>query len=80
MLLCIDGPTVDLTSLSNAKTQHHHLERLSYLSDDEPLYDAVASDDDYAAISPLNSSLASVTQQQVIMSVHKKPHKINSIG
>lgn len=27
--------------------------RISNLSDDEPLYDAVASDDDYAALTPV---------------------------
>lgn len=64
----------------NAKQQHHHLERLSNLSDDEPLYDAVASDDDYAALTPLNQSVTSIVGQQQVMPTHKKPLKINSIG
>lgn len=77
----IDGPTIELSSISNAIAQHHHLERLSNFSDDEPLYDAVASDDDYAQIAPLNASAASVAQQQVMsMSIHKAPQKLNSIG
>lgn len=74
--------------MSHAKPQHHHLERLSNLSDDEPLYDAVASDDDYAALTPLNQGATGslVGQQQVtstitpITTTHKKPLKINSIG
>lgn len=77
----IDNPTIELSSISNAIAQHHHLERLSNFSDDEPLYDAVASDDDYAQIAPLNASAASVAQQQVMsMSIHKAPQKLNSIG
>lgn len=64
-----------LTSKSNVKSIHHHLERLSNLSDDEPLYDAVASDDDYAALTTVTPN----TPQQVT-STQKKPMKINSIG
>lgn len=73
--------------MSNSKPQqqqqqqhHHHLERLSNLSDDEPLYDAVASDDDYAALTPINKSATSIIGQQQVMSTQKKPLKINSIG
>lgn len=75
--------------MQNAKTpQHHHLERLSNLSDDEPLYDAVASDDDYAALTPtLNQAAAAAAmssagqqQQQVTQAIKTPPIKINSIG
>ncbi|XP_055309853.1 ARF GTPase-activating protein Git [Sitodiplosis mosellana] len=67
----LDGPSIEM---SNAKPQHHHLERLSNLSDDEPLYDAVASDDDYAALTPLNKSATGsvVGQQQV---THAEPQQ-----
>lgn len=69
-----------MPSIPHAKIQHHHLERLSNLSDDEPLYDAVASDDDYAALSPVKQTppIDSIhSQQQVKKSL---PFKINSIG
>lgn len=86
----IDGPSIELSNLTqNTKTQqHHHLERLSNLSDDEPLYDAVASDDDYAALTPtLNQAATTATasssanqQQQVTQAIKTPPIKINSIG
>lgn len=76
----LDGPTVELSSISNVKTQHHLLERLSNLSDDEPLYDAVASDDDYAALTPLNQTAPTAVGQPQVTFIHKKPFKINSIG
>lgn len=78
--------------MQNTKTpsQHHHLERLSNLSDDEPLYDAVASDDDYAALTPtLNQAAVAAAatasssagqQQQVTQAIKTPPIKINSIG
>lgn len=75
----LDGPPIEM---SNSKPQqhHHHLERLSNLSDDEPLYDAVASDDDYAALTPINQNATSILGQQQVTSTQKKPLKINSIG
>lgn len=84
----IDGPSIELSNLAqNTKTpQHHHLERLSNLSDDEPLYDAVASDDDYAALTPtlnptaVTASSSAGQQQQVTQAMKKPPIKINSIG
>ncbi|XP_045491809.1 ARF GTPase-activating protein Git [Colias croceus] len=45
----LTGPTNPLLSAS-------HLRHLSQLSDDEPLYDSVASDDDYAALRELDMS------------------------
>ncbi|XP_031619745.1 ARF GTPase-activating protein GIT2 [Contarinia nasturtii] len=62
----LDAPMIDMSSISNTKIQHHHLERLSNLSDDEPLYDAVASDDDYAALTPLNQSVSPIVGQQQV--------------
>lgn len=38
--------------------------RCSNLSDDEPLYDAVASDDDYAALAPVAQQVKLVRQQR----------------
>lgn len=86
----IDGPSLELSNLTqNAKApQHHHLERLSNLSDDEPLYDAVASDDDYAALTPtLNQAAAAAAAsssagqpQQVTQAIKTPPLKLNSIG
>ncbi|XP_055614098.1 ARF GTPase-activating protein Git [Uranotaenia lowii] len=58
----IDGPLpVNLAHLRNTASINA---RDSNLSDDEPLYDAVASDDDYAALAP--------AAQQAI--VNKSPH------
>lgn len=31
-----------------------HLKHFSQMSDDEPLYDSVASDEDYAALAPID--------------------------
>ncbi|CAG4907080.1 unnamed protein product [Colias eurytheme] len=45
----LTGPTNPLLSAS-------HLRHMSQLSDDEPLYDSVASDDDYAALRELDMS------------------------
>lgn len=55
-------------NIAQLKQQLH---RESNLSDDEPLYDAVASDDDYAALAPI--------AQQVKFS-RQKGFKNNSIG
>lgn len=63
-----DGPS-SLPSISNLKLQAQRSDRHSNCSDDEPLYDAVASDDDYAALAPA---------QQVIARI--KNFKMNSIG
>lgn len=52
------------------------MERNSNLSDDEPLYDAVASDDDYAT---LTSTGLPPLQQQVTLS-QLKGFKMSSIG
>lgn len=46
--------------------------RDSTISDDEPLYDAVASDDDYAALAPV--------PQQVIREARRRATKNNSFG
>ena len=40
------------------------LDRRSNLSDDEPVYDAVASDDDYAALAPVAQQVKLVRQQR----------------
>lgn len=37
-------------------------QRESNLSDDEPLYDAVASDDDYAALAPVAQQVTNLRQ------------------
>ncbi|XP_068629723.1 ARF GTPase-activating protein Git [Battus philenor] len=37
-----------------------HLKHMSQMSDDEPLYDSVASDDDYAALAPVDLEMTSV--------------------
>lgn len=70
---CTDGPSA-IPSISNLKLQHHRMERNSNLSDDEPLYDAVASDDDYATLTPTGLP----TMHQQVM--HLKTFKMNSIG
>ncbi|XP_013182413.1 PREDICTED: ARF GTPase-activating protein GIT2 isoform X3 [Papilio xuthus] len=44
------GPLNPLLSAS-------HLKHMSQMSDDEPLYDSVASDDDYAALTPIDLDL-----------------------
>ncbi|CAH2074680.1 unnamed protein product, partial [Iphiclides podalirius] len=44
------GPLNPLLSAS-------HLKHMSQMSDDEPLYDSVASDDDYAALAPIDLDL-----------------------
>lgn len=83
-----DGPSIELSNLTQSakNPHHHHLERLSNLSDDEPLYDAVASDDDYAALTPTLNQMpamatsSSASQQQVKQAIKTPPIKINSIG
>lgn len=50
----LDSPT-----LSNMK------QRESNLSDDEPLYDAVASDDDYAALAPIGQQVKKAKQKSL---------------
>ncbi|CAK1582198.1 unnamed protein product [Parnassius mnemosyne] len=37
-----------------------HLKHISQMSDDEPLYDSVASDDDYAALAPIDLDITSI--------------------
>lgn len=49
------SPAVDLKDPVN---------RCSNLSDDEPVYDAVASDDDYAALAPVAQQVKLVRQQR----------------
>lgn len=65
-----DGPS-SLPTIFNLKMQAQRADRHSNLSDDEPLYDAVASDDDYAALAP--------TAPQVLLA-RIKNFKMNSIG
>lgn len=43
-----------LAGPANPLVSGAHLQHLSHMSDDEPLYDSVASDDDYAALAPLD--------------------------
>ncbi|XP_038215842.1 ARF GTPase-activating protein GIT2 [Zerene cesonia] len=45
-----------LTGPANPLLSASHLRHMSQLSDDEPLYDSVASDDDYAALRELDMS------------------------
>lgn len=71
-----DGPSV-IPSISNLKLHQQRMERNSNFSDDEPLYDAVASDDDYAALTPI--AMPSSMHQQVNV-MHLKDFKMNSIG
>lgn len=42
-----------LSSQMNSKVQYRREQRDSNLSDDEPLYDAVCLDDDYAVLAPV---------------------------
>ncbi|KPJ07983.1 ARF GTPase-activating protein GIT2 [Papilio machaon] len=37
-----------------------HLKHMSQMSDDEPLYDSVASDDDYAALTPIDLDMTNI--------------------
>lgn len=64
-----DGPS-SLPSFSNFKNQPK-MYRHSNVSDDEPLYDAVADDDDYAALGP-------AAQQVIIPRIQN--FKMNSVG
>lgn len=41
--------------------------RESNLSDDEPLYDAVASDDDYAALAPVAQQVKFLMRQKAVL-------------
>lgn len=41
-----------MSALDNNIRKANKLKQFSHLSDDEPLYDSVASDDDYAALTP----------------------------
>lgn len=79
----IDVPSIQQPSISNIKMQQqqhqHQIDRLSNLSDDEPLYDAVASDDDYAALTPIDQNPSSHPHQKV-MPAQIKTFKMNSIG
>ncbi|XP_026742537.1 ARF GTPase-activating protein GIT2 [Trichoplusia ni] len=48
------------TALMNPLLSASHLKHFSHLSDDEPLYDSVASDEDYAALAPIDLHLSTV--------------------
>lgn len=45
------------SSLLNPLLTAGHLKHMSQMSDDEPLYDSVASDDDYASLAPIKTDL-----------------------
>lgn len=48
-----------MSSLSQkGHTKSNYLKQMTHLSDDEPLYDSVASDDDYAALVPSMSKVS----------------------
>ncbi|CAH3884792.1 ARF GTPase-activating protein Git isoform X1 [Pieris brassicae] len=49
----ISGPLNPLLSAS-------HLKHISQMSDDEPLYDSVASDEDYAALAPIDLDISNL--------------------
>ncbi|XP_022125278.2 ARF GTPase-activating protein Git isoform X2 [Pieris rapae] len=49
----ISGPLNPLLSAS-------HLKHISQMSDDEPLYDSVASDEDYAALAPIDLDMSNL--------------------
>ncbi|KAJ2952492.1 hypothetical protein O0L34_g6810 [Tuta absoluta] len=49
-----------LTGPMNPLLSSSHLKHISQMSDDEPLYDSVASDDDYAALAPIQLDMASL--------------------
>ncbi|CAF4843781.1 unnamed protein product [Pieris macdunnoughi] len=49
----ISGPLNPLLSAS-------HLKHISQMSDDEPLYDSVASDEDYAALTPIDLDMSNL--------------------
>ncbi|XP_028038182.1 ARF GTPase-activating protein GIT2 isoform X2 [Bombyx mandarina] len=53
----MSGPLNPLLSAS-------HLRHVSQMSDDEPLYDSVASDEDYAALAPIELDLSTVTPRR----------------
>lgn len=58
----IDSPLPsNLAQLKNAAA------RESNLSDDEPLYDAVASDDDYAALAPVAQQVMFLMRQKAVL-------------
>lgn len=58
----IDSPLpANLAQLKNAAA------RESNLSDDEPLYDAVASDDDYAALAPVAQQVMFLMRQKAVL-------------
>lgn len=42
-----------MSALDNNMRKANKSKQFSHLSDDEPLYDSVASDDDYAALTPV---------------------------
>ncbi|XP_075969130.1 ARF GTPase-activating protein GIT1 isoform X2 [Anticarsia gemmatalis] len=48
------------TTLMNPMLSASHLKHFSQMSDDEPLYDSVASDEDYAALAPIDLDLSSI--------------------
>lgn len=48
------------TTLINPLLSASHLKHFSQMSDDEPLYDSVASDEDYAALAPIDLDLSTI--------------------
>ncbi|XP_050663631.1 ARF GTPase-activating protein Git isoform X2 [Leptidea sinapis] len=48
-----------MTGPMNPLLSASHLKHMSHMSDDEPLYDSVASDDDYAALAPIELDMSS---------------------
>lgn len=58
---------IDSPAITSLRIHQHNNQRGSNLSDDEPLYDAVASDDDYAALAPI-AQQAIVNQSPVTVS------------
>ncbi|KAL4714095.1 hypothetical protein ACJJTC_008449 [Scirpophaga incertulas] len=53
-------PATAFTNPQNPMLSSSHLKHMSQVSDDEPLYDSVASDDDYAALAPCDLDIASI--------------------
>ncbi|XP_049866740.1 ARF GTPase-activating protein Git isoform X2 [Pectinophora gossypiella] len=49
-----------LTGPMNPLLSASHLKHISQMSDDEPLYDSVASDDDYAALAPIDLDMSNL--------------------
>ncbi|KAK0095721.1 hypothetical protein PV326_007594 [Microctonus aethiopoides] len=64
-------------AVSALRNEHFAAKHKSQLSDDEPLYDSVASDDDYAALTTTDKSIVQLLQKQlnlsetIIQNLHK---------